>query len=120
MCKLFCLVAFFETYCDTGNHEVHMNAIQLEFNLENRSEEEMHLYMMQKQIDEMCQSMNKVRKKLFAEVGEMKKLCDRLQKENMDLKDALKELKNEPQKTNWIYGQNGRFFDVSEPQEAIC
>jgi len=94
-----------------------MDAIQLEFNLENRSPEEMQMYTMQKQVDQMCESMGKVRKKLFAELGEIKKICYNLKKENDDLKSILKDLKNE--RTDWIYGQNGCLVDVSELKAAV-
>ncbi len=95
-----------------------MDAIQLEFNLENKSPEDMQLYSMQKQVDQMCESMGKVRKKLFAELGEMKKMYSSLKQENEDLKTILKELKHE--RTDWIYGQNGCLVDISELKEAIC
>ena len=89
--------------------------VQLEFNFDNKTPEEMTLYMMQKQIDKLCGSMDKVRKKLFAEQGEMKKLCVSLQKENEELKSTVKELKYG--KTEWVYGQDGCLFDVSKHQK---
>ncbi len=92
-------------------------AIQLEFNIENKSSEEMQLSLMQKQIDQMGESMGKVRRKLFSEMSEMKKLYVELQKENENLKQMLKELKNE--KTEWTYGEGGCLFDVREHREAV-
>lgn len=91
--------------------------MQLEFNIENKSPEEMQLSLMQKQIDEMCESMGKVRRKLFSEMGEMKKLYAGLQKENEELKTMLKELKGE--KTVWTYEKKDCLFDVQEYREAI-
>lgn len=93
------------------------DGVQLEFNIENKSSEEMQLSLMQKQIDQMCDSMGKVRRKLFSEMSEMKKLYAGLQKENEELKTMLKELKGE--KTEWTYGQGDCLFDVREPQRAI-
>lgn len=93
------------------------NAVQLELNLESRSSHEMQLSLMQKQIDQMCDSMGKVRRKLFSEMSEMKKLFAQLEEENFNLKTTLKELKNE--RTEWTYGQNGCLFDVREHQEAV-
>lgn len=90
--------------------------IQLEFNIENKSPEEMNLSLMQKQIDEMCDSMGKVRRKLFSELGEMKKVCSTLQQENEELKSIVRELKHG--KTQWTYGQADRLFDVRQYQEA--
>jgi DNA repair exonuclease SbcCD ATPase subunit len=96
------------------------NAVQLEFNLDNKSSQEMQLYIMQKQIDQFCDSMGKVRKKLFAELTQMKKVCEELQKENENLKCLLKEIKNESniKKMQWTYGQNDCLFDVREYKSA--
>lgn len=95
-----------------------MTSIQLELNIENESPEETRLSQMQKQIDEMSESIGKVRRKLFSEMGELKKLCAELQNENKQLKILLKELKNE--RTEWSYGQEGCLFDVREYRQAIC
>ncbi len=72
-----------------------MTSIQLELNIENESPKQTRLSQMQKQIDEMSESIGKVRRKLFSEMGELKKLCAELQNENKQLKILLKELKNE-------------------------
>lgn len=95
-----------------------MNCVQLEFNIEDKNPEEIKLSLMQKQIDQLSESMGKVRRKLFSEMGEMKKLYAELQKENEQLKIMLKELKNE--KTEWNYGQDDCLFNVREYREAIC
>lgn len=89
-----------------------MEPIQLELNIKNESEEDVKLSAMQKQIDAMSDSMGKVRRKLFAEVSEMKKQVATLQSENQLLKDILRDLKNE--KTQWSYGENGFLFDIRE------
>lgn len=91
--------------------------IQLEFNLDEKSSDQMHIFHMQKQIDEMGESMGKVRRRLFSELGEMKKLFANLQRENDELKNMIKELKNEDQ-TEWAYCQNGYLFDVKEYSRA--
>lgn len=90
--------------------------IQLEFNFDGKTPEENALFHMQKQIDKLCGSMEKVRKKLFAEQGELKKQCVTLQQENEELKSIVKELRYG--KTQWTYGQNGSLFDVRKYQEA--
>jgi Tfp pilus assembly protein PilO len=82
-----------------------MNALQLEFNFENKAEIEVELEYMRKQIAEMHESMGKVRRKMFAELGELKKLCS-------GLKDELADLKVE--NIEFTYGQEGSLFNVSE------
>ena len=104
-----------------------MTDVQLELNLEECSPEEMKLYLMQKQIDEACLSMDKVRKKLFAELGVAKKMISSLQASNELLKDSNAQLwdllkaqsheKQEPE-TQWSYGKNDCLFDVLEYKEA--
>lgn len=87
-----------------------MASIQLELNLDNKSSEKIRLDEIQNHIEEINKSMGKVRRKLFLEISEMKKLYADLLKENEELKTILKEMKNE--KTQWKYGQNGYLFDV--------
>ena len=84
-----------------------MNAIQLEFNLDNESENEIRFSMMQKQINEMSDSMGKVRRKLFSEMSECKRLYVEIKQDNEKLK---RDLKN--QKTEWVYLQNDLLVDV--------
>jgi septal ring factor EnvC (AmiA/AmiB activator) len=88
-----------------------MNAIQLEFNLNNENETDIRISQIQNQVDNMNQSMDKVRKKLFAQMNELKKICADLKCENEDLKKLLGELKNE--KTIWSYNQGECLFQVS-------
>lgn len=81
-----------------------MTDIQLKFNIEDKSSEEMKFSIMQNQIDALNESMGKVRRKLFAEVGVIKKMYVEIQLENEKLKKELSLLKNE--KTQWIYCQD--------------
>jgi hypothetical protein len=83
-----------------------MNSIQLEFNLEDLSEKDLALLQMQKQIDAACESMNKVRKKMFSELGEMKRSIAILQQENIELRQKLKE------RTEWNYQKDDCLFDA--------
>ncbi len=87
-----------------------MTAIQLEFNLENETETDFRLSFMQRQIDEMNNSMGKVRRKIFSEVGELKKMCITLQAENSALKSSLMEITN--QKEKWVYNRSNLLFDI--------
>jgi len=94
-----------------------MSDIQLELNIDNKTPQELQFLLMQQQIDNLADSMGKVRRKLFSELGEIKKLYFDVQKENEELKAKLQELCYG--KTEWIYGQNGCLFDVREYQQAI-
>jgi hypothetical protein len=83
-----------------------MSAIQLEFNIDSSSEEDYRFSCMQKQINEMNDSMGKVRRGVFREVGELKKIVLGLREENETLKRKLGE------KTEWKYCQNNCLFDI--------
>lgn len=78
--------------------------IQLEFNFSNLSKDEVRLLEMQKMIDEFCDSMGKVRRKLFAELGDVKKQLVAVQEENRLLKETIRRTNGE--KTVWLYRQN--------------
>jgi len=78
--------------------------VQLELNFQQKSATELTLSSMQQQLDAMNESMGKVRRKLFGEMGEMKKLYAALFAENETLKTQIKTLM--PEKTEWLY-QNG-------------
>ena len=71
-----------------------MNAIQLEFTLhesEPEKKENDPFSSMQAKIDEAIESMGKVRKKLFAKMTEIEKMCLELKDENTLLKSLLGE-----------------------------
>lgn len=88
-----------------------MNAIQLEFPLMN-DETDPKLAAMRQEMDAMRESMGKVRRRMFSELGEIKKTCSTLYIENEKNKEEIRRLKNE--KTDWIYGQGDCLFDVRE------
>jgi hypothetical protein len=92
--------------------------IQLEFNLENKSPQDFRFEFLEKQLDKMNESMSKVRKRLFAEVGQLKKLHEDLYKENEHLKSILREMRNE--KIEWIYKKEDCLFDVAEREKSAC
>jgi archaellum component FlaC len=98
--------------------EIMGEAIQLELNLENKTVEELKLDLMQKQLDQMSDSMGKVRKKLFAEMGEVKKLYAQAQREAEELKILIKMIKNE--KTQWTYSEGGYLFNVMESSNQLA
>jgi hypothetical protein len=86
-----------------------MTAIQLEFNFENKSDVEIELGYVKKQLADIQESTGKVRRKLFAEMGE-------LRKEVQELKDLIRSLHHE--KIEWVYGQEGCLFDVSKHKKT--
>jgi ABC-type phosphate transport system auxiliary subunit len=93
-----------------------MQELQLELNIFNKSPEELRFLEMQQQIDAMCESMGKVRRKLFAEMTEMKKQYTSLQNENAELRSALRHLKGD--KFEWTYQENGNLFNLDQ-KEAV-
>jgi predicted nucleic acid-binding Zn-ribbon protein len=93
-----------------------MSTIQLELNIDDASDNDIELAVIQKQIDSMKESMGKVRRKLFAEVGSLKKTLTELANENESLKHSLLQLQDK--KTEWTYGQNGLLFDIKELKQA--
>lgn len=95
-----------------------MEAIQLDLTVDYASGVEGKVDFISKRVDIMNESMGKVRKKLFAEIGQLKSLLLAIQVENESLKESVRKLKNE--KTEYIYGQDGNLFDVREYQKAAC
>ncbi len=88
---------------------------QLEFNLDNLSPKDLHLAQMQKQLDEACQSMGKVRRKMFAELGTFKHELERLMQENSQLKHQMMLMAG--QKVEWSYWKDECLFKICEPSE---
>lgn len=91
--------------------------MQLEFNLENKSKADVKLACMQKQIDNTIESMGKVRRKLFSQMGELKKEMAELKVENESLKEKVRLLNDE--KIEWEYKKEDCLFDVQEPVVAF-
>lgn len=97
-----------------------MSAIQYELNMENQSEIDVKFSNIQKQVDAACASMDKVRRKLFAENGEMKKLHQKLIIEIDDLREQLRRLQDENKKVEWVYGEGDSLFNVRESKQISC
>lgn len=89
-----------------------MEHIQLELNLKGETDMELKISSMQKQLEDMHESMGKVRRKLFSEMGDLKKSFFDLQKENEKLKLCIKDRSHEKQE--WSYKEEGCLFNVSE------
>jgi hypothetical protein len=93
-----------------------MNAIQLEFNIEDKTEESLKISLLQQQINVMKKTLDGSRKKLFSEIDALRKLCLTIQIKNEILEDKIRKLTNE--KVEWVYAQEGRLFDVRESKES--
>ena len=85
---------------------------QLELNIEAKTSDEMQLHLMQKQIAEMNESMGKVRRKLFFELGAMKKEFADLAQENNKLRLQLNQMRNSGD--DWVYQQDECLFKIKE------
>ena len=85
-----------------------MEATQLELNLQDLSPSELKMHQMQAQIDAACDSMGKVRRKLFAEWDAAKKEIQALRQENAALREKFA-LTNKST-TEWIYGHGEHLF----------
>jgi len=81
-----------------------MDCVQLEFNFDNVDPRDLHLAQMQRQLDAACESMGKVRRKMFSELGEFKHVVESLVRENAQLKHQIMKLSG--QKTEWRYWTN--------------
>ena len=92
------------------------NTIQLELNLENLSPEQLTLSIMQNQLHLMNESMGKVRRKLFSELGDVKKMYQEMKIENQMLKSKIDTLHH--QKTEWLYQTNDSLFEINQHASA--
>jgi len=107
-----CLVAFKPTICNHIQEVFMENSIQLEFNLESLSPEQLTLSIMQNQLHVMNESMGKVRRKLFAELGEVKRMYLQMKTENEELKSKIHLIGHA--KTEWLYQTRDSLFEVSD------
>jgi len=103
------------THRDNTSFEIMSLDIQLEFNLEDKTPEELKIYYLEKQMHEMHESLGKMRRRMFAEIGELKKVFAKVLSENELLKSKVMELKNE--REDWTYGQDGYLFNVRGAEE---
>jgi hypothetical protein len=85
-----------------------MIPIQLEFNIQDESEDAAKMRFLQKQIDTLNESMGNLRRKLFAQVGQLEKICQVLKLENQELKKTMQCKCNE--QIEWEYGQGEHLF----------
>jgi len=89
-----------------------MNPIQLEFDLNNDAGKDPELLSLRQEVEAMKESMGKVRRKMFSELGELKKGYLALYLEHEKAKEDLRKLKNE--KIEWVYGEGEYLFQVNQ------
>ncbi len=95
--------------------------LQLEMNLDNLSNSDLKFVDMQKEISTMSESLHKVRKKLFAEIGELKKTLTAVQLSNAEILTQLQEANEKLGLRNEIkfdYEKKDCLFSIAEAQEA--
>lgn len=68
--------------------------------------------LLNKKLDETIESLGKVRRKLFAEVGLLKTQIALLQKDNEKLQSQISELRGD--KIEFDYSKDGFLFDIKE------
>lgn len=87
--------------------------MQLELNFYDHSPEEQEFALLHREIKDMHESMGKVRRKIFAEVEEVKKICSRLEQEVEQLKSQLRAVQNENHE-RLDHDHKITFFDTSQ------
>ncbi len=95
--------------------------LQLEMNLDNLSNNDLKFVEMEKQINTMSESLHKVRKKLFAEIGELKKTLTSVQLSNVEILQQLHEANEKLGVRNDVkfsYEKKDCLFSIAEVQEA--
>lgn len=95
--------------------------LQLEMNLDNLSNSDLKFVDMEKQISTMSESLHKVRKKLFAEIGQLKKTLQEVQLSNVEILQQLQEANEKLGKKNEVkfdYEKKDCLFSITEAQEA--
>ncbi len=87
-----------------------MNAIQLEFNIDDMPEEDFRLKNLEKHINDTIDMLKRTDRRLFAEMSTMKKTISELTIQNQNLKHQINGLTNA--KKEWIYAQGDNLFDI--------
>ena len=86
-----------------------MAAIQLDFNFIDDNHD---IRMLQKQLDAISDSVTRTRKRLFAEIGELRKAYAKIALENAELKNKLNAICGEA--IIWDYICDDQLFKLRE------
>lgn len=65
--------------------------VQLELNLDNLDNQDLQIRELEDRFNKLNDSMGKVRRRMFQELGEVKKMVAFLQAENSELKAAIRQ-----------------------------
>jgi hypothetical protein len=87
-----------------------MSDTQFDLNIDNLSKSEIEFNALKKKVEEIAESAGKVRKKLFAEVSELKKKNKILEDEI----EALKLIIDPPKKAEFEYITDDSLFEIKE------
>lgn len=89
---------------------LNMSDTQLDLNIDNLSQDQIAFNELKKKVEDLSESQGKVRKKLFAEVGELKKKNKLLEEEI----ERLKLIIDPPKKSEFEYITDDSLFEVKE------
>lgn len=87
-----------------------MSNTQMRLNIDNLSQEQIAFNELKKQVEDLTISHGKVRKKLFAKVGELEKKNKLLQEELENLKFMV----DPPKKAEFEYITQDSLFEIKE------
>lgn len=82
-----------------------MEPVQLELNLDNLNPDQLAIFHLKKQMEALTDSMGKVRRKLFAEIGRISKHCAELERHNAEISGQLMRLANEKPRYEYHQGE---------------
>lgn len=93
-----------------------MQHLQMEFSFDNTPEIIDPVLHLHKRLDEMNESNRKVRKKMFMELGVLRKLCFTLKRTTEHLQSVVDEFTGK--KNDWMYLQNDCLFSIHESSDS--
>lgn len=115
----FYLVDFLTWVSHTYYTVNQMKMIQMELNLDNKSDIELKVDELKVELANTKESLRKIQKKLFGEMSLLRKVCLTQQKEIQELRDERQDNKYQKPVT-WIYEKGDCLFVEETHQEVCC
>lgn len=115
----FYLVDFLTWVSHTYYTVKQMSMIQMELNLDNKSDIELKVDELKVELANTKESLRKIQKKLFGEMSLLRKVCLTQQKEIQELRDERQDNKHQKPVT-WIYEKGDCLFVEENHQQASC